>query len=107
MNEICAVFLDFSKAFDKVWHKGLLYKLGRYGVNVSFLNLMASYLGGREQRVIMQNAESTWRPITARVPQGSVLGPLLFLLYINDLCDDIESVIYVFTDDLQKLSQVR
>ena len=102
MNEICAVFLDFSKAFDKVWHKGLLYKLSRYGVNVSFLNLMASYLGGREQRVIMQNAESTWRPIAARVPQGSVLGPLLFLLYINDLCDDIESVIYLFTDELQK-----
>ena len=60
-NEICAVFLDFSKAFDKVWHKGLLYKLDRYGVNGSFLKLMASYLGGREQRVIMQNAESTWR----------------------------------------------
>ena len=52
-----------------------------------------------EQRVIMQNAESTWRPITAGVPQGSVLGPLLFLLYINDLCDDIESVIYLFAED--------
>ena len=47
-NEICAVFLDFSKAFDKVWHKGLLYKLGRHGVNRSFLKLMASYLRGRE-----------------------------------------------------------
>ena len=58
-NEIWAVFLDFSKAFNKVWHKGLLYKLDRYGVNGSFLKLMASYLGGREQRVIMQNAEST------------------------------------------------
>ena len=73
LNEICAVFLDFTKAFAKVWHKGLLYNLGRYGVNGSFLILMASYIGGREQRVIMQNAESTWRPITAGVPQGSVL----------------------------------
>ena len=96
-NGICAVFLDFSKAFDKVWHKGLLHKLGRYGLNGSFLNLMASYLGGREQRLIMQNAESTRRPITAGVPQGLVLGPRLFLLYINDLGE--ESVIYLFADD--------
>ena len=105
-NEICAVFLDFSKAFDKVWHKVLLYKLDRYGVNGSFLKLMASYLGGREQRVIMQNAESTWGPITAGVPQGSVLGPLLFLLYINDLCDDIESVIDLFADDCSLFQKI-
>ena len=105
-NEICVVFLDLSKAFDKVWHKGLLYKLGRYSVNESFLNLMASYLGVREQRVIMQNAESTWRPITAGVPQGSVLGPLLFLLYINDLGDDIESVIYLFADDCSLFQKI-
>ena len=77
-NEICVVFQDFS--FDKVWHKGLLYKLARYGVNGSLLKLIANYLGGREQRVIMQKAESTWRPIKTGV---------LFLLYINDLCDDI------------------
>ena len=105
-NEICVVFLDFSKAFNKVWHKDLLYKFGRYGVNGSFLNLMASYLGGSEQRVIMQNAESTWRPITAGVPQGSVLGPLLFLLYINDLCDDIESVICLFADDCSLFQKI-
>ena len=67
---------------------------------------MAIYLGGREQRVIMQNAESTWRPITAGVPQGSVLGPLLFLLYINDLCDDIESVIYLFADDCSLFQKI-
>ena len=67
---------------------------------------MASYLGGREQRVIMQNAESTWRPITAGVPQESVLGPLLFLLYINDLCDDIESAIYLFADDCSLFQKI-
>ena len=54
----------------------------------------------------MQNAESTCRPITAGVPQESVLGPLLFLLYINDLCDDIESVIYLFTDDCSLFQKI-
>ena len=75
-------FSSFSKAFDMVWPKGLFYKLSKYGINGTFLNLMASYLGGREQRVIMQNDESMLGPTTAGVPQRSVLGPFLFLRYI-------------------------
>ena len=81
-KEVRMVFLDISKAFDKVWHKGLLYKLESLGVRDPLLKWIKSYLTGRKQRVIIDGQSSDWREIEAGVPQGSVLGPLLFLFIL-------------------------
>ena len=71
-----SVFLDMSKAFDKVWHEGLIFKLRQHGINGKLINLLKSYLSNRKQRVIISGSESDWGEIESGVPQGSVLGPL-------------------------------
>ena len=81
------VFLDISKVFDKVWDKGLLFKLKSYVVEVELLFSLACYLSNREQRVVLNGQTSDWRKINSGAPQGSVLGLLLFLIYINDFAD--------------------
>ena len=93
------VFLDISKAFDKVWHDGLLLKLRYNGISGPLLNLLSEFLGERYQRTVLNGKSSDWRMITAGVPQGSVLGPLLFLVYINDLADNLLSDVRLFADD--------
>lgn len=98
-KEVRAVFCDISKAFDRVWHKGLLFKLKEAGIDSSLLQWISSYLSNRKQRVIIPGGSSNWIPIQAGVPQGSILGPLLFLIYINDIVLNINSTVRLFADD--------
>ena len=104
--ETRGVFLDISKAFDKVWHKGLLFKLKSYGVEGNAYKILKDYLSNRKQRVLLNGQFSSWLPINAGVPQGSVLGPLLFLIYINDLSDNLISESKLFADDTSIFSIV-
>ena len=94
------IFLDMSKAFDKVWHEGLIYKLRSFGVQSKLIDLLKNYLSNRKQRVIMNGASSSWKPINSGVPQGSVLGPLLFLVFINDLPENLICNPKLFADDV-------
>ena len=87
-NEVRAVFCDVSKAFDRVWQKGLLYKLNRAGITVSLLLWFTNYLSNCGQRIVLSGANSSWKKIKAGVPQGSTFGPLHFLVYINDIVED-------------------
>ena len=97
--EVRSVFLDMSKTCDKVWHEGLLYKLKSMAISGELYDLLENYLSGRLQRVILNGQTSSWRPILAGVPQGSILGPLLFLIYINDLPNKLKSNAKLFADD--------
>ena len=97
--EVRVVFFDISKAFDKVWHEGLLFKLQAAGIRGDLLAFISNYLSNRKQKVILPGAESTPAEIIAGVPQGSILGPLLFLVYINDIVADIQAQINLFADD--------
>ena len=105
--EVRTVFLDISKAFDKVWHEGLLYKLKSMGISGELYNLLEIYLSGRFQRIILNGQHSSWKPILAGVPQGSILGPLLFLIYINDLPNELKSNVKLFADDTSLFTIVK
>ena len=98
-RELCLIFLDVSKAFDKVWHEGLLYKLCCKGISGRLLDWFSSYLDKRRQRVVINGQHSNLLELNAGVPQGSILGPLLFLIYINDILQNISSEIFMFADD--------
>ena len=105
--EVRAVFLDFSKAFDKVWHDGLIFKLKQNGISGSLLMFFQNYLNNRKQRVVLNGSFSSYSTVESGVPQGSVLGPLLFLIYINDLERNIKSNIKFFADDTMLFSIVK
>jgi hypothetical protein len=98
-KEICLVFLDISKAFDRVWHSGLLHKLRCLGIEGNLFEWLSDYLTNRRIRAVINGQKSDWQNTTAGVPQGSILGPLLFLVFINDITVNIESDIHLFADD--------
>ena len=101
-----AIYLDFAKAFDKVPHGRLLHKLEKYGIRGQLLNWIKAWLSGRSQRVCLEGTVSDWVAVISGVPQGSVLGPLLFLVYINDLEDGIKSSILKFADDTKMFRKI-
>ena len=94
-----AVVLDISKAFDRIWHIGLLHKLKSYGISDQIFGLISSFLSNRRLQVVLDEESSQEYPFNAGVPQGSTLGPTLFLLYINYLPDDVIGNIAIYADD--------
>ena len=94
-----AVALDISKAFDRVWHAGLLHKLKSYGISGQIFGLISSFLSNRRLSVVLDGKSSQEHPVNAGVPQGSIRDPTLFLLYINDLPDDVICDIAIYADD--------
>ena len=97
--EMRANFLDISKALDKVWHEGLLFKVERIGISGNLLSLLRSFLSNRFQRVVLNGQCSSWSSVLVGVPQGSILGLLPFLIYINDLLENLQSTVKLFADD--------
>ena len=91
--------LYFAKAFDKVPHRRLLHKLDYYGIRGSTHKWISSWISGRSQQVVLDGQASDPVPVLSGVPQGSVLGPILFLIFINDLPDNIKSSVRLFADD--------
>ena len=98
-NQVGAFYLDFAKAFDKVPHKRLLLKLKANGLSGDVLAWIEDWLQDRSQRVCLAGGCSSWKAVTSGVPQGSVLGPVLFIVYVNDMDKDLLSKLLKFADD--------
>ena len=97
--EVRSIDLDISKAFDRVCHEGLLHKLRRCGISGNLLLHLRSFLSDRKQRTVLNGQSSRWGNISAGVPQGSILGPLFFLIYINDLTENLSCSVKLLADD--------
>jgi hypothetical protein len=93
------IYLDFAKAFDSVPHQRLIRKVKSFGITGSALRWMESFLNNRRQKVSVNGEHSSWKPVISGVPQGSVLGPLLFLLYVADMPNELSNFISMFADD--------
>ena len=101
------IYFDFKKAFNKVPHQRLLLKLKAHGIGNGMFNWIEKWLIGRRQRVVVDGEVSNWKSVLSGVPQGSVLGPILFLIYINDLDNDITSKVLKFADDTKVFRKIK
>ena len=108
-NDVHSIYTDFSRAFDKVSHKLLLHKMSmQFGFKNNVLLWFESYLNNRQQRVVLNGLESLWVNVTSGVPQGSILGPTLFLLYVNDLPTVVNSTeCLLFADDAKFYKRIK
>ena len=102
--EARGIFLDISKAFNRVWHEGLLFKLKQNAVSGNLLNVITDFLNQRKQTVVLNGQHLPWTNVEAGVPQGSILKPLFFLIYINDSSDGLTSNPKLFADDTSLFS---
>ena len=93
------VYLDFAKAFDIVPHQRLIKKLSSYGIKANALSWITDFLSGRRQRVSVKGCLSDWNEVLSGVPQGSMMGPVLFVVYINDLPEVVKMILKIFADD--------
>ena len=103
---IDTIYLDFAKAFDTVPHERLLHKLDGLGIQGKLLAWIRSFLSDRSQKVIIDGEESGWKEVVSGIPQGSVLGPMLFICFVNDLPDVVKSNVYIFADDTKLFAKV-
>ena len=101
------VFIDYLKAFDLVAHKRLLFKLSKYGITGVLLDWIASFLTNRLQRVVLGEVVSSWEEVTSGVPQGSVLGPILFIIFINEISEILVSLSELYADDTKLMKEIR
>ena len=106
-SPVDVIYLDFQKAFDKVPHQRLVLKLKSHGMGNSIVNWIEQWLTDRRQRVVLDGEVSSWKSVIGGVPQGSVLGPILFLVYINDLEEGVTGKILKFADDTKLFTKTK